>query len=96
MNRTRLATIAVLVGAVGFALFGGEYGLFDWLELRRETRREAAEIARLTTEIDSLKRYLDRLGTDRRLLEQLARENLGMIRPGETLYRTETDSLDGH
>ena len=95
MSRSHLATLAVLALMLGFALFGREYGLFHWLELRRDTRREQAEIERLTVEVDSMKRYLERIGTDRRLLERLARENLGMLRPGEVLYRFGSDSLDG-
>ncbi len=96
MSRARLATLVALVLALVFALFGGEYGLSDWLQLRRETRDEQERIARLTVEVDSLQRYLQRVRTDRRLLEQLAREDMGMIRRGEYLYRIERDSLDGH
>ena len=95
MNRARVLTIAVLGGAALYGIFGGEYGTFDWLELRRQERDEQAAIERLTVEVDSLKRYAKRVETDRKLLEQLARENFGMIAKGEFLYRIETDSLDG-
>ncbi|MBL8979377.1 MAG: septum formation initiator family protein [Gemmatimonadetes bacterium] len=95
MSRSGLAALGVVALAVVFALFGGEYGIFDWLELRREARTEQGRIDRLTVEVDSLTRYLNQLKTDRRLLEQLARENFGMIREGEFLYRLEPDSLDG-
>ncbi len=95
MSRSGLATLAVVVLALIFALFGGEWGIHDWLELRRDARAEQGRIDRLTAEVDSLTRYLDRLQTDLRLLEQLARENFGMIREGEFLYRLEPDSLDG-
>ena len=94
MSRARLLTILVLTGAVLFGALGGEYGTFDWLNLRRQEREEQASIERLTLEVDSLKRFARQLETDRRLLERLARENLGMIRPGEFLYRIESDSLD--
>jgi len=87
-------TIVVLSGAVLYGLFGGEYGTFDWLQLRREARDEQAAIVRLTAEVDSLKRYAHRVETDRAFQEQLAREKFGMIRKGEYLYRIETDSLD--
>ncbi|MBK6421561.1 MAG: septum formation initiator family protein [Gemmatimonadetes bacterium] len=95
MSRTRLATLGVLLAALAVALFGGEYGIHDWLALRRDTRAEQARIDQLTVEVDSLTRYLGQLGSDRRLVERLARENMGMIRPGEFLYRIEPDSLDG-
>jgi cell division protein FtsB len=95
VNRARLLTIVVLTGAALYGVFGGEYGTFDWLELRRQERDQRAAIERLTTEVDSLMRYARRVETDRKLLEQLARENFGMIAKGEFLYRIETDSLDG-
>lgn len=94
MNRTRLLTIGVLVGAAVYGIFGGEYGTMDWLDLRRQEREERAAIDRLTFEVDSLKRYAKRVETDRTLLEQLARENFGMIAKGEFLYHIESDSLD--
>lgn len=94
MSRTAGLGLLVFLGAVLFALMGGEYSTLDWLELRKQEREEARAIARLTEEVDSLKRFGRQLTTDRRLVERLARENFGMIRPGEFLYRLETDSLD--
>lgn len=88
-------TLLVLAGAALFAAVGGEYGTFDWLELRRQERREAELIAGLKSEVDSLERLARRLESDPRLAERLARENFGMIRRGEFLYRLDADSLDG-
>ena len=95
MKRTTLAALVVLAGAAVFALGGGEYSTLDWLELRRQERAESEAIARLEVEVDSLHRYAERVKTDRRLQEQIAREDFGMIRKGEFLYRIVTDSLDG-
>jgi cell division protein FtsB len=87
---------AVVVGvALTFAVVGGEYGTFDWLQLRSEERREQKAIAELRIEVDSLTRYARQVETDKRLVERLARENFGMIRKGEFLYRLGRDSLDG-
>jgi cell division protein FtsB len=77
---------------VVFALAGGEYGTLDWLSLRRQEREEARAIAELTVEVDSLKRYAKAVETDRRLMEKIAREEFGMIRKGEFLYRLQRDS----
>ena len=95
MKRTTLAALVILLGAAVFALGGGEYSILDWLELRRQERAESEAIARLEVEVDSLARYAERVKTDRRLQEQIAREDFGMIRKGEFLYRIVTDSLDG-
>jgi len=95
VRRTTLAALVVLAGAAVFALGGGEYSTLDWLELRRQERAETEAIARLEVEVDSLAKYAERVKTDRRLQERIAREDFGMIRKGEFLYRIVTDSLDG-
>lgn len=92
MSRARLLGLIVLAGAAVFALAGGEYGTLDWLELRRRERAEQRSIAELTVEVDSLRRYAKAIATDRRLMERIAREDFGMIRKGEYLYRLENDS----
>lgn len=92
MKRSTLFGLIVLGGAVVFALAGGEYGTLDWLALRRQEREEARAIAELTVEVDSLKRYAKAVETDRRLMEKIAREEFGMIRKGEFLYRLQRDS----
>jgi cell division protein FtsB len=89
LGRTVLGLCAV------FAIFGGEYSTRDWLTLRRQEREEAEQVARLTLEVDSLRAFLKAVKTDRRLQERIAREEFGMIRSGEYLFRIEPDSLDG-
>jgi cell division protein FtsB len=84
----------IVVLAVVYALIGGEYTTMDWLELRRQERAQNAAISELTVQVDSLRRYAKRLETDPRLQERLAREEFGMVRPGEFLYRLGRDSLD--
>jgi cell division protein FtsB len=93
VSRSRLLGALVLLGAVVFALAGGEYGTLDWLELRREEQQEQRTIEELQAEVDSLRRYAHAVETDRRVMERLARENFGMIRKGEFLYRLEADTV---
>jgi cell division protein FtsB len=95
VKRARVVGAFVVLAAVAFALFGGEYGTFDWLELRSQERQEQAAIVELQVEVDSLTRYAKAIQTDNRLVERIARENFGMIRKGEFLYRLGRDSLDG-
>jgi len=92
VRRARLLGILVLAGALVFALAGGEYGTLDWLELRRQERAEQQAITELTVEVDTLKRFAKALETDRRLMERIAREEFGMIRKGEFLYRLQQDT----
>ena len=92
MSRPKLIGVLVLVSALIFALGGGEYGTLDWLELRRQERAEQRAIAELTVEVDSLKRFAKAVETDRRVMERIAREEFGMIRKGEFLYRLQQDT----
>ena len=76
-----------IVFAVYFALQGGEYSTYD---LFRQRNREQT----LTRVIDSLQRDVDSLRTLKRLIEtdaatqeRIAREQFGMIRDNELLFR---------
>ena len=83
-----------IVFAVFYALEGGEYSTLD---LFRQKNRERM----LTQAIDSLKRDVDSLKTLKRLIEtdpatqeRIAREEFGMVREKELLFRfLEPDSL---
>ena len=77
---------ALLLGAY-WAVFGGEYSVFEVRRARSAREAEAAELARLQHEIDSLEALQDSLENDPGMLERLARERYGMIKDGELLYR---------
>ena len=80
--------VALIAGALAFALEGGEYGTSDLLRQRARERRLRLEIDSLTRVIDSLGRYKRRLETDAKLQERIAREEFGFVRGDkELLYR---------
>jgi len=84
----RLVWLAVIVGALVFAVQGGEYSTIDLVHQRRERQRLLSRIDSLTRTVDSLKRYRDRLQRDPKLQERIAREDFGMVRgTKELLYR---------
>jgi cell division protein FtsB len=83
----RWASIVGLAFALYFALQGGEYGVLDLLQLRREEAQEQANVARLQRMVDSLTRAAVAIETDPRTQERVARESFGMLRKGEFLYR---------
>lgn len=90
MTRGQVVALAVVVVGVGFGALGGEYGTFDWWQLKRQVRDERGAIERLRLQLDSLRREADALEHDAATQERVAREQFGMIRPGEILYRVET------
>ena len=87
MTRTRVAGIAGGVGLLTLAVWGGEYGTADWITIRRQVAEEQAKVAALRVEIDSLAKLAHDLETNPAVQERVAREQFGMIRDGEVLYR---------
>ena len=89
-TRDRLIRIAWIVGgvaAVWFAVQGGEYGTSDLLSQRAQRARLDREIDSLARVVDSLRRYKARVLNDPRTQERIAREEFGMVRGKELLYR---------
>jgi cell division protein FtsB len=94
-DRLRLLLLIVFAaGATWFAVQGGEYGTADLLRQHRQRANLEAEIDSLTRVVDSLTRHRARVLNDARTQERIAREEFGMIRGNELLYRfAEPDSL---
>lgn len=88
MAQVRRLVLPVLLGlAAYYALFGGEYSLFELREARKEGLLQQRELEALRLEVDSLRAWVDSLQSDSATLERLARERFGMVREGEILYR---------
>jgi len=87
VTRPRLAGIAGAVVLAGLAFQAGEYGTVDWLKLRQQLMQERRAVRDLEVELDSLARLARALETDPAAQERAAREQFGMIRRGEILYR---------
>jgi cell division protein FtsB len=84
---SRLAIVLlVVVGALCFALLGGEYSTFEWLSLRRAERAETARIRLLQREVDSLAIVAKLVETDPETQERIAREQHGMLKKGEHAF----------
>jgi len=87
VTHTRVAGIAGAMALLALAAWGGEYGTADWITIRRQLADERARVAALRIELDSLARLANDLETNPVVQERVAREQFGMIRDGETLYR---------
>ncbi|MEQ9398327.1 MAG: septum formation initiator family protein [Longimicrobiales bacterium] len=83
----RLVLPAVLLLAGYYAVFGGEYSFLELYRARQAEQREAAQLAEMHRQLDSLRAWADSLEVDSATLERIARERFGMIRDGEILYR---------
>jgi cell division protein FtsB len=61
--------------------------MLDWLKLRSQLAAERRAVRDLERQLDSLQRLARALETDPAAQERAAREQFGMIRKGELLYR---------
>jgi cell division protein FtsB len=77
-----------LVGllALGLAVYGGNQ-LLRVVQLRAELAAAEREIAVRRDRADELVRAVERLRHDPATIEKLAREELGYVRPGETVLK---------
>ena len=82
-----LSILGMLLLATYFAIFGGEYSIFELRRLERLDVSASADLAEVEAEIDSLSALASELRNDPEAIERVARERYGMIRDGEILYR---------
>ncbi len=92
----RMVTVAQVVGAGAcvwllVALFVGEMGLPRYLAMRNHAGQLDGELLALRGENASLRNDIARLQSDPAKIEQLARERLGFVRKGETVYQLSPD-----
>lgn len=78
-----------------FFLVFGRMGLMAHLRLKEEAERIEGEIVRARTEIHELSREADALNRDPHTIERIARERLGMVRKGETVFLFEGGAPEG-
>ena len=83
--RLSLAVGGLAVAA--YLLVAGDSGVWRLSQRRAELERETARVDSLKAETDSLRLVLERLDGDLEFIEKVAREEYGMVKPGERLYR---------
>ena len=83
--------LLLLLVAVLFVAFGRpEDGLHQLWRKRQELAAAEAHLARLQAENDSLRQVLWRLENDLDYVEKVAREEYGMVKKGEQVYRLQS------
>ncbi len=91
MTRRALGGIGGAVVLLLVAVLAGEYSTVDWLKLRQQLNEERDSVETLRTQVDSLARIARALENDPATQERAAREQFGLIRNGEILYRIVPD-----
>jgi cell division protein FtsB len=90
--RGRLIWGALIVGALLFALQAGEYSTRDIVRQHRRIGQLRVRGDSLQRTVDSLTRTERMVRTDTATQERIAREEFGMVRGDEILYRFIQDS----
>ncbi len=90
--RGRLLGIA-LVGLALWVAFFDSHSILRRVGYARELDRLSIENAQLAADNEQLSAQIER-GLDDETLERVAREEYGMRRPGERVYRVETPAED--
>jgi cell division protein FtsB len=91
MTRPMMAGIGGAVVLLLVAVLAGEYSTIDWLQVRTQLAQERDSVESMRAQIDSLARVARALENDPATQERAAREQFGLIRNGEILYRIVPD-----
>jgi len=86
----KLALGLVVFSGWAYLFVAGDVGLLRLRQRQEQLADLEARVGRLEAENDSLRKVLWSLEHDPAFLERVAREELGMVKPGEQLYRVES------
>ena len=92
--RGRLIWGALILGALVFALQSGEYSTLDIVRQHHRVTELRARSDSLQRAVDSLARAERAVRTDPATQERIAREEFGLVRGDEILYRFIHDTAD--
>ncbi|WP_445401124.1 cell division protein FtsB [Zobellella sp. An-6] len=85
--RTLTLILLALLGALQHHLWWGKNGLAEYNEARSNVLRQQQDNQLLVERNALLYREIEDLNNGLAAVEELARNDLGMIKPGETFYR---------
>jgi cell division protein FtsB len=93
-RRTRLITLTiglVFGGVLATSFFFDEMGIPKYLNMADHADKLANDIQSLKAETTQLRQEAGRLERDPAKIEELARERLGLVKKGETVYQIVDD-----
>ncbi|WP_045139673.1 cell division protein FtsB [Pantoea agglomerans] len=83
--------LLVLLGWLQYSLWLGKNGIHDYTRVNDDVAVQQANNAKLKSRNDQLFAEIDDLNGGSEAIEERARNELGMIKPGETFYRLVPD-----
>jgi cell division protein FtsB len=91
-----IGPLAALAGAAFALLYDADNGLRAVFSVKAELRQADGRLAELSSERAELVDRADRLRADPFEIESVARESLGMVRPGEIVVRLRGGAPQGN
>jgi len=88
-----VALVTFALGIAGAAVVG-KHGLLTYVNMKNRYAEMQEECLRLRRENEHLRREIRALRTNPDAIEKVAREELGMIKPGEVLYKFKPEDSD--
>ena len=79
--------LAVFAGGMALVSLIGDQGLIAYWELRSEAERLRVDVAQMESRKSDLVRVIKSLHDDPDYIEQIARQKLGLVRPGELVLQ---------
>ncbi|TKI08841.1 cell division protein FtsB [Martelella alba] len=83
--------LLVLLGWLQYSLWLGKNGVHDLVRVRDDVAQQQGSNAKLKARNDQLFAEIDDLNDGQEAIEERARNELGMIKPGESFYRLVPD-----
>ena len=93
--RVLLLLLALLLAGLQYTLWLGSGGHQDVAALRRQVATQQVENLRLQERNNALAAEVEDLKSGEAAVEERARSELGMVKPGETFYRVFEDAPAG-
>jgi cell division protein FtsB len=85
-KKLMIAAGVIAAGYLLVSLVFGEMGLVKYYRMKAQHEALAGDIARLRQDNAKLQREVQNLKTDPACIERIARDKLGLARPGEIVY----------
>ncbi|WON76257.1 cell division protein FtsB [Serratia sp. UGAL515B_01] len=79
--------LLILLGWLQYSLWLGKNGVHDYVRVHEDVVAQQSNNAKLKARNDQLFAEIDDLNDGLEAIEERARDELGMIKPGETFYR---------
>ena len=76
-----------VIGYLVFPLILGNMGLLQYLKMRNTHNELRTEMQRLSVENIKIQKDIRALRSDSYIIETLARQRLGLVRPGEVVFQ---------